>query len=965
MPLTLSKEQLDAQLDLIKATTGLNPVSPFVISDYFLKVVQFLDERAKISEDFVTETNSSAFVQQTIAQIVSLTSNMDSLFLQTKSEREQAQLSLANAQLYGLGSQIALPAGSPVAGVEIYNVATAATYANFGGVVISAGDLNTGFVQLRKINGTWTKFLIPISGGSNLLISTISGSAFFSETGFYTTAGVLNASVNWRYSVREITINTAKFVYTLYGATGANAVSFFDAAGTYISGVAFTTSGVKSGEIAIPATAKKAIFSTLNVNVATSTVDYSAVFATANESAAFFNSEIGKKAISGYSAGQIPKTVKELEDAIGKVIFKTTAFPTNGFYTAAGVYNAASSFGSVTITMGAGKVITYNLFSTSAGSGARLVTFFDSSNAVISSVSATAASVYHAGTVTSPAGTVKAVFSILRAGGDSSYFQYIEELSVQLNVLSDLMDSKQDKTTANVLKVSKTLAADGVSVFNTISSALAAWKSGEQIQVFDGVYEENSLAIPDGAYVKGIGTVEIKGYLPVTATTAESDAKSTIDFPNSGTLENLIITAQNMRYPVHSDFGNPNATQHIINCRIIHLGNLEIYNYRLANSTASPNDAVSVWRAMSAWGCGSQAGSKIYLKNSYLESPCRAFSTHNNTNYNLTGGASLVQCDDCEIVSFGIDRDGSAMAFNSSVFVQSLSSKTQDSVIFNNSKISGFLVLQSSSADWREFTQEVKGGGNTSHLMQVRNFSGGSKLMTSQTTTQSAFIIKVKSNTADPITVTGNLAPAIFGKYISLKGSVGLTSYVKGQVNHAEAFAAVNAFGSAKTITFTSGADTKNLTLSAVYTTAAQLVADMNSQFGAGSFFAELYWPGFDWYPKFANEIDNFQNTGANAILRGRAVKKNGFRKIALMTSSDSASDFLGIAVQDIPIGASGDVKYSGYMLRIWADGLFGTVLADNDKIKVNADGSFSKSADGTGVIVSTCISNENISINI
>jgi hypothetical protein len=92
MPLTLSKEQLDAQIELIKQTTGLNPISAGAIGEYLLKVVLFLEERAKLSEDFVTETNSSTFIQDSLAQVESL--------------KTQASLAATDAEVKRAASEI-------------------------------------------------------------------------------------------------------------------------------------------------------------------------------------------------------------------------------------------------------------------------------------------------------------------------------------------------------------------------------------------------------------------------------------------------------------------------------------------------------------------------------------------------------------------------------------------------------------------------------------------------------------------------------------------------------------------------------------------------------------------------------------------------------------------------------------------------------------------------------------------
>lgn len=631
----------------------------------------------------------------------------------------------------------------------------------------------------------------------------------------------------------------------------------------------------------------------------------------------------------------------------GYVLTTDIAFPQYGFYNNAGVYNPTANWRSAIVPVVEGDEVGYTLQSASTAS---FVTFLDSNFSRISSIdNANAGGGVFSGTAAVPTGAKYAVFGSAIAGvGVSSNYTYSKSSGAY---------------TPKTIIVSKTITPSAVN-FNAIVTALTAWKDGDTILVYEGVYAEKSIVIPNGCHAKAIGSVEIRGELPANSTSATIEATSTVDFKESGTLENFKITARNMRYPVHSDGGTSiDIEQHLINCELVHYGNKEVYDYRVANSSVSPNSPSQVFRAQSAFGCGTMTGAKIYLKSTKLISHGRAFSIHNNSNYNLTRGASLVQLDDCELVSYGIDVDGTVLPFSLSAFVQSLGSNTYDKVIFNNTRINGFIVLQSSSWDWREFTQDISGGGNTDHLMQVRNTGGGGYTMTSQLIAQNSFIVKIVSNTADPITVSGNLTEALLGNYEKLTGSAGLNSYVKARVNADVAYAAVNAYASAKTITFVSGADTKSITLAGGYANAAALVSDLNTKFGAGSFVASLYWSGFDWYPKFTNEIKAVKNNGATAILRGRAVKKSGFSGVAPMTSSDAANLFHGISVQDIPVGAIGDVKYAGYMLRIFVDGLFGTTLADGDLIQVNADGTLSYSA-GTGVLVSSCVSNENITIN-
>lgn len=763
----------------------------------------------------------------------------------------------------------------------------------------------------------------------------------FPDTGFYLATGAFNSSTNW-YSVKLVAGENTLIKYKVYSAGGtgpAAIITFFNDAGVKVgSSVDATITGLSyyEGEVRMPVGVAYAILSTNKDGLGTAYYIYDAFI---------------KNALKDVEV-QIPFTK----------ISSNKNFPSDGFYTATGTFNGSTNWKSTRIYIPAGSVIDYSLLS---NTGAALITYFDVNGVRITSVNATGSLVINEGRSVAPPNTDNAVITTQYTGVGVSYYSYTNRTENIFKGIDATLATKADKPVAGrILIVSKTGAPTSTS-FNTVQAAISAWIKGDVINIYDGVYEEISLKIPDTAVLKGIGTVEIRGYLPVTATTIEVDAKSTIDFENSGTLENLVITAKNCRYPIHSDFGNPNATQRVINCKIIHYGNQEIYTYRVANGTASPNQASAVWRACSAWGCGSQAGSKIYLINCYIESTMRAFSTHNNLNYNLTGGASLIQCDDCTIVSHGIDRDGSLLPFVPSASIQSLSSYTDDKVVFNNCNINGYITLQSSSQDWREFTQDILGSGSSGHLMQIRHTVGSVKDMVYETTTRNVYVVKVKSNTADSITVSGNLSSIIFGNYIALRGSSGLNSYAKGKVGHISIWSAVNAYSGAKTITFVSGSDTKTITLNAVYTSTQNMVDDMNTKFGAGSFVAELYWSGLDWYPKFSNEISACRNTGTTAVLRGRAVKQSGYGRISLMKDSDLPSDFFGISVQDIPVGTVGDVKIKGYMLRIWVDGLFGTVLSDGDQIRVNADGSLSKSTGGAETIISKCVANENISINL
>ena len=259
------------------------------------------------------------------------------------------------------------------------------------------------------------------------------------------------------------------------------------------------------------------------------------------------------------------------------------------------------------------------------------------------------------------------------------------------------------------------------SVFNCIVDVLKVARSGDEINIYEGIYHEQGLMVPDGVTLTGIGSVTIAGELPADVSTEVSDNTSTIDLFHNGNLRNLTVTARNMRYPVHSDFSKGNTVQKIENCRFIHYGNHEMYQCRLSNNVASPNGVNDVFRAQSAWGGGTKAGDKRYFSNCYFESPVRAFSVHNNVDFHLTYGASYTSLENCVMISHGSDLNGDKLGFTVPVHIQSLQSNSPDKIILKDCDINGYLCFQNAP------TFEVF--CNTPGLKTIFNTAGASKQM--------------------------------------------------------------------------------------------------------------------------------------------------------------------------------------------------------------------------------------------
>lgn len=365
-----------------------------------------------------------------------------------------------------------------------------------------------------------------------------------------------------------------------------------------------------------------------------------------------------------------------------------------------------------------GDVISYSLHSTTT---ANLVTFLDSGDNVISFILSDTIGTeeVQSGSILAPKNTANVVFGTFATYVSDSYY------SVNFMAVNDKIIAIEDKIggSGKEIIVDKNQVEDAENfIFNTISDALSVAVRYDTIKLFGEVstpYEEQDLLFPEGLTVNGIGTPWIKGELPEDSTTTLIEDTSTIDAFQGCILHNIIVTAKNMRYPMHADFSSGNKTWSITNCKFIHYGNKEAYDYRVIND---PGTEVDITRAMSAWGGGTKAGDRVYIDGCYFESPMRAFSTHNNVDFNLTFGASIVKVSNSELVSMGIDRDGSNLPFLVPLHIQNLDSNTEDLVILDNVIMNGYMCNQVSGTG---ITHKVI--TNSINQKQIWNLAGSSK----------------------------------------------------------------------------------------------------------------------------------------------------------------------------------------------------------------------------------------------
>jgi hypothetical protein len=234
--------------------------------------------------------------------------------------------------------------------------------------------------------------------------------------------------------------------------------------------------------------------------------------------------------------------------------------------------------------------------------------------------------------------------------GSNVYLQYGKKYSVTVhgvnisNVNDDVTKLKKD-----VYKNTITVKKDGTGNFTTITAAVNSITDSSalneyNINIYPGTYDimtelgstyTSELLLPDYVNLIGIGKKEsiiIKGEIPsVSATLTNTTQNSTVRIKQTNRLENLTITAKNLRYAVHDESSNSfkDWKRIIKNCDIIHYGN-----------------DVGMWGSTAAYGEGSSSGSISEFYDCLIKTYTNycAYLSHNNTPFALPSYHKFVNC---------------------------------------------------------------------------------------------------------------------------------------------------------------------------------------------------------------------------------------------------------------------------------------------------------------------------------
>jgi len=200
----------------------------------------------------------------------------------------------------------------------------------------------------------------------------------------------------------------------------------------------------------------------------------------------------------------------------------------------------------------------------------------------------------------------------------------------------------------------KTVKKDGTGDYLTIQAALtgitdATATKRYRIDIYDdwivtakADYTSNAsyfryIIFKDYIYLNGVGESKIKitCSIPDDSSDEETTYYEPLHFDKITGLNNIELSAKNLRYAAHSD---SSANIYLYNSKFIHLGVQGVVDYRAANSlpAGSPYDGATFGE-----GVSNNRQSNLYNCEFVGKYP---YQTHDNINFTIGGRTRLVKC---------------------------------------------------------------------------------------------------------------------------------------------------------------------------------------------------------------------------------------------------------------------------------------------------------------------------------
>ncbi|MDF2921486.1 MAG: hypothetical protein K0R57_400 [Paenibacillaceae bacterium] len=476
------------------------------------------------------------------------------------------------------------------------------------------------------------------------------------------------------------------------------------------------------------------------------------------------------------------------------------------------------------------------------------------------------------------------------------------------------------------------------------------------ILIYPGVYTEKNWTVKPYTTLRGTDREQVwlKGENSPTATNSEITNQSTLWLKATANLENLTVTAKNMRYPVHSeDSGNNrDAVHHVKNVHIEHYGNLEAVQYRQSWMTANPGitppddlNPANVWGGSTgvgshAWGYGSASGVVETFEDSVFISKATGWYVHNREDFTKP---QINTVQNSRIVSLQTGMP---------IVIQSLGSGTDDEVIFSNSEITGTYMMQNDSP-WITQRQENQYANHADYKVTFINSTPVGYLDGHRGRALALF-----SNSAagsSYVRVGGSAVQDILGEYETRDGGGGLQGYLYGywdisgimvglnsniQVNNTLGRRLGDCTSNSKIMEVTfQGEPVKTIVFNEDYTTKdnSYVLGKINQALGSSGVALEYNVTLNEYYPQVPDkQLMLLNNTDAGIPRFAAVCFDSSDDTLRLMTAADSPESFIGITLERIAPGGSGRVLTEGVMRKNQLYG-FTEAISTGTRISIGA----------------------------
>ncbi|MGH0588857.1 hypothetical protein ACQVQY_22720 [Bacillus mycoides] len=469
-----------------------------------------------------------------------------------------------------------------------------------------------------------------------------------------------------------------------------------------------------------------------------------------------------------------------------------------------------------------------------------------------------------------------------------------------------------------------------------------------EIIIYPGVYTEIHWNLKP--YVRLIGKGEgcwLKGELPASATDAEITTQSTINVKHDFEIQNLKITAKNMRYAVHDESSNTvkNVSHKMNGCEIEHFGNKEAEDWRRSQGKLTgPDSVATLWTSTTPYGYGSSSGMTTIHENCTFKSVVRAWYVHNREKFEKP---NINVLRNCKLISTHPDNP-------ISITIENLGSGMNDELILEGCELNGHILVNDNP--WIPYELEYQYANHND--IKIRGYANTPVPYVNNTRGLSLKIISNEKTMTSKVLISGSAAPILLGTTYYFEGKGGLQGYAYGHHDVSDITVGLNndrrvsgmqrrlgnrtsspvnlvvTFEDKQSITITFNED-----YSAKDNT--YILQKINDALGNNG-TAALFNPAKLDRPQFTDERATFRNTSSVGVPRGSAVRRgNNLTSCEIMSASDDVDDFLGFAEEDINPGEVGTIKIKGVQTSddVLKDGTVNFARGNYIGISSNKDG--------------------------